>query len=252
MPITTKVGLPTDVDPANASVFDPLWKTVARKAVGLMGWDDPNNQVLGVGNPLVSIYPTKAEREVGTQVFKNSAQRFANPALTEATEWFANKYPRIAAHMRLQRAPLSSIINRPSAMAYVMNRAGRVASPETINMGVRIGQDIGENPNIARNIIAHEGTHVAQHLMNSDYKDLYEAAGNLGGTMGNPYEMSAYSIGKAAEEGIPSTITRAVGTGDPNFTSLKEFMRLAQSAPPGTNPDVDTIRNILTRRGLIK
>lgn len=59
MPVIKVPSLPESVDPAQASVFDPLYKTLMRKATSLAGLDDPQSMVMQslAPSPLIARVP---------------------------------------------------------------------------------------------------------------------------------------------------------------------------------------------------
>lgn len=163
--------------------------------------DDPFG---GIGpTPLISIYktakgiPSKALRQKGTKDFLKSAANVGKN-FSDAANWFADKYPRVAAHMRISPKLLDSkqgsgaAINAPS---WIVN--------EPIKMQVsKLGRLLAdENPANARDYIAHEGTHVAQALGNRHTDFLYRSASELGSYLTNPFEIAARERGQAARLG---------------------------------------------------
>lgn len=51
-PVIKKPGLPNWADPETASVFDPLYETLIKKAVGALGIDDPTTAITSMASPM--------------------------------------------------------------------------------------------------------------------------------------------------------------------------------------------------------
>lgn len=181
----------------------------------LVGADDPTN-IMQVGGPLISIYknaagvPDKAIRAKATQEFLESARRFvtevpgrATRNISEAAEWLATKYPRVAAHTRITEGFIDPARN-PNAI----NFGAQIHTPPYIvNYPMKIefsklGGILSDNPDKAREMLAHEATHAAQALGNKYNAVLYKDASNLRGYMENPFEQMARARGEVAEAGM--------------------------------------------------
>lgn len=199
-------------DPANfASKLPEKLQWPVGAALGglksVFGGDDPSGSVMQTAAPaapLISIYkdangvPSAALRKLGTQDFLRSVEDFGNSAVTEAGNWFNQNYPRVAAHMRLSPADsalnMSTVASHPNTLGWAGTGFDEVKNPLEVGI-TKLGTGIIEaaaNPvNRAMGLFAHEGTHVAQSLGNSDYKDLYNGANAIGGYLSNPFEISA-------------------------------------------------------------
>lgn len=55
MPLYPRQPLPDWADPAQASVMDPLYKTLARRATSTLGLDDPSSQIMNAAMPMTNI-----------------------------------------------------------------------------------------------------------------------------------------------------------------------------------------------------
>jgi hypothetical protein len=152
-----------------------------------------------VSAPLVSIYKDAAERMAGTQKFLNTAKTL-NPKVGEAAEWLAAKWPRVAAHMRINPKLIStsSAENPEMVLARTNTPPARVTEPITIDYtALGLKDNIGD----VRNTMAHEATHVAQSLGNSRTSTLYRMANDLTGYHNNPFEQTARARGEVAQDG---------------------------------------------------
>ena len=180
--------------------------------------------------PLISIYkdlagvPSKALREKGTMAFLQSALDRANTAfrnpdvvpwqaehstdlpLMRSAEEFAAKYPRVAAHMRINPQTGDGVSNISGRYAAnIQTPTGRVGKPMTVTYS-ESGLKDAVNPDRARDIIAHEGTHAAQALGNHNFAELYHSANKIAGYHDNPFEQMARNAGENFATGIRSPI----------------------------------------------
>jgi hypothetical protein len=197
--------LPWWADPKKASVLDPYYITLARKLAHYSGLDDPNSAMqMGAtaAMPLVSIYKSIPEREAAEQTFRALAKLKWPDPLAEAAEKFADKYPRIAAHInpdigmgRNPRAPMSTQVPNLG-----------VKEPVNVNVSPMGAQTLYSLPpamaaEAAENFMQHEGTHVAQALGNNETSTLY---GNSLKMVG--YPQNAFEIAARAAEPTPSIL----------------------------------------------
>lgn len=150
----------TPPDAANiASKFpEPLRKAGGAALQGLfdlVGADDPMTGLYPT--PAISIYkdaagiPSKALRAAGTKEFLESAmdplRKLMNQDLPAAAQTFANKYPRIAAHLRINDDYLKSKFSVPEHP---------IQKPMNVSIGI-----LSSNPLFD---LTHEATHGAQAL----------------------------------------------------------------------------------------
>lgn len=186
-----------DIPNLASKLPSPLQKPVGFALEGLkqaLGGDDPSS-IMQVGAPMVSIYkdaagvPSAVLRAEGTKNFLQSAKDTAINGIDTAAELFAEKYPRIAAHMHLKRSENYGL----PMMAQAHSPYGKVAAPINISMSP-------EQP-YPLNVLTHEGTHVAQSLGNSDALALYDFANEHKdlGYPRNPFEHTADYAGELAE-----------------------------------------------------
>src|SRR3990167_7549927 len=145
-----------------------------------MGGMSPNPMV----SPLISIYKNAAARKAGTKGFLESAKNMGIEGFTRASEEFASRYPRVAAHMRMgtEAAP-------PESAAAIVAPDWKVTEPIETRLS-KIGRMNSEDPSQALPYLMHEGTHVAQALGNKHFTPLYKA-GQKFGQFRNPLEKSA-------------------------------------------------------------
>jgi hypothetical protein len=259
-----------DIDAANiaSKLPEPLRKpagTLLEALLQVTGAEDPNNVMQSIpAGPLVSFYkdaagvPSKALRELGTTrsvaISKANAEKLGAPAIGDAFEEFAQKYPRIAAHFKVRPE-----ITPRNVVGSVNTDALRYLNPSDPSLGINtipldVGQAgidaINEAPILAKNLIAHEGTHVAQRLgAGDDYGKLYSISNRLTGYFKNPFERTARFNGNEASL-IPNTDNHAkVGV-----TQLLRELSRRTSFPQATaerwelEPLKDTLKDILDRR----
>lgn len=183
---------------------------------------------------LISIYKNKAAREAATEAFKASANQLQFPIrIADAADWFASKYPRVAAHMRINPEVLSGQSSHTPSGGFAANiqtPPGKVTEPMTVNFSRRGLDALDLDPDAAFDMMAHEGTHAAQALGNSSFNQLYNAAHNLTGYQDNPFEIMAQMRGMTAGEGgtkVPRMIMQ--GT-EPDTYVRQTALRLLEYA----------------------
>src|SRR4051812_3494215 len=163
MPVIKKTELPEWANPQDESVMSPLWKTLVRKAVGVMGLDDPNS-IMGTAapmeTPMISIYADKAAREAATNAFYQRVKEFAKaqgkPAIQKAGKWLVDNYPRVAAHMDI--AP--ELASETSPYTAQIATQSPVRSPMAVKYSPS-GLERSRSSYDALNTMAHEATHAA-------------------------------------------------------------------------------------------
>jgi hypothetical protein len=145
----------------------------------------------------ITMYPSRTIREAATRQFVTDAAA-THPTLQEAAERFATRYPRIAAHTRVEAIPTPAGASMTKAAQVDWNHL-----PEPVLPGASVGgriplqilprgaQELETVPTFADEILSHEGTHVAQRLGNRETPRLYDTASRLVGYPNNPFEASA-------------------------------------------------------------
>lgn len=100
-PLIKSPELPWWADPKGASVMDPLYVTLARKAAGILGADDPNSQVMNIaGGPLATTVESKGLSPLLKAIFTKSpeAEGVYNKAMaSQLPEVLANRQASNAA-----------------------------------------------------------------------------------------------------------------------------------------------------------
>jgi|SRR6185295_624910 len=262
----------------------PLWKQYARNAIdapvgalkGYLGMGSPEDASSGeyVANKLfqqtrdpdpylskltqnipgmtgdmaqgISMFPNRGARILGTNAFREAADD-APKNIGLALHEFADKYPRIAAHMK----PTAGESYVRGANASLEIPGGKVAEP-MLTKFTKLGREkAAPHLDAARNMVFHEGTHAAQALGNSDTQQLYINAHKLGGYEQNPFEINARNSGQRNYPGAPVT----------NRININENLaNLAQERlnDPRITRSVDTklaaekIQEIQKRRGVLQ
>jgi hypothetical protein len=228
----------------------PLQQPVGAALGGLMsvfGGDSPESMIPGPSGmeaaPLISIYkdamgvPSKMLRQGATQEFINSARALDEPTIENAAYEFASKYPRVAAHMRMQ--PNMDMTNEYNAITHVP--AFEPEAPIKVaysNTG--LAKDASSQAE-ALNTIFHEGTHVAQALGNRYTDLLYRLGLKLpGGYMKHPMEESARAAAERTTGEIP-------GIAYPAIRGLRQAAEQALSETGGrtVNEATRAAKNIL-------
>lgn len=210
------------------------------------GGDDPSGIMqTGAPTPMISIYkdaagvPSAALRAEGTKRFLQSAKDTAIHGMDTASELFAGKYPRIAAHMNLIREPKYDL----PMMGETRSPYGKVTKPINIHLSP-------EQPH-PLNILTHEGTHVAQSLGNSDALELYDLMNEHRdvGYRNNPFEKTADYAAQRAEARPPGYYTP--NTSNRPWNAIKAIKSLMSSDQRNyitlDNPK-DEVLKILKRR----
>jgi hypothetical protein len=179
----------------------PLQYPVGAALGGLasvLGSDNPESIMPGPSGmeaaPLITIYkdamgvPSKMLRQAATQEFVNSARALDEPYIENAALEFAHRYPRVAAHMRMQ--PNMDMTNEYSAITHVPGY--EVTAPLKVAYSNRgLARDANSQAD-ALNTMFHEGTHVAQALGNKWTDILYKMGLKLpGGYEQHPLERTA-------------------------------------------------------------
>lgn len=152
--------------------------------------------------------PDKLARMLSTDTFKT---KMAAMGMSKAGDEFAERYPRIAAHMNPSK--IEGMIDGKTTWGKAM--VGQDPNP-TIDVKLN-----PLSPNL-RDTIAHEGTHVAQRLgMGKRMPQAYIDADEIVGYADNPFEQSArsaakrYGLGKEGrspyklKEGLEDTVRKA-------------------------------------------
>lgn len=221
-------------------------KQAARERLGIKDYtpDDMMNMV-GPGVPIAGMtrflkagtkIPDVARRMEGTQNFLSRIKVLGTDA-HEAGQLFAQRYPRIAAHMGIEHMPASMQKANPTAHAFadVGNRSKGVF-PEKTN--VLLGKKAySEGQRNMEDVLLHEGTHVAQDLGNKNTLGMYMASKQGLKKLGadealsyaaNPFEISARTAAsrKLGEKAAPYSALRGVDT-------------LVEKLPPGSTERLD-------------
>lgn len=218
-------------DPANVAskLPRPLQWAGGAALQGLsdaFGGQDPAGgimQAAAPAMPMVSIFkdaegiPSRALREAGTSTFRDLANKLASythisehfgevnhtTQLPQALNEFADRYPRVAAHMEPK---FGGPMGLTAANITTPNLGGVVAPMPTrftpLGRSSVSSGDYGRDLAKARNLVFHEGTHAAQALGNSDMGYLYNQANKLPGRYEeNPFELMAKARGSEAKVG---------------------------------------------------
>lgn len=179
------------------------------------------------GNLLKEV-PDIEARKLATDTFVE-AGREMSPAMGHAAEFMAKRYPRVAAHTRLNPIPIDDYDSsgmqvlghaKTSEAGYPNRMAGYPVPVEITEHGIK---KTGGAPatefvkaippthtrfqvdkttqgfDEARDLLAHEMTHVAQRLGNRHFNDLYAELDRLVGYQENPFEVTARMRGEAAK-----------------------------------------------------
>ena len=173
------------------SVVESKWEEPIRKTMNMIGSlvggpeDLINPITTGPVSPLISIFKNKIARHAGNVEFLNSINEFAlnhptiGPYIRHAALDFEKRYPRVAAHIRMN----PDLLEDPTTMAYMEMASSKVTEPLRMGIGRTGYEELAKSVNPqskARELLFHEGTHAAQNLGNSDYENLY-----LGALRGN-------------------------------------------------------------------
>jgi hypothetical protein len=243
MPVLSFPKLPESVDPAKASDDDALYQTLLRKAASALGLDDPVGAAMGMVSPMpaVTMFPV-----TGTKLANEAARKAGNTAyeaaiknmprnLRRGFEAFAQRYPRVAAHMEPGFGKSTSGNKRVEAFTSVPGT--KVTEPVPVGI-TRYGRFMTSRfmpggAKRAKNLIGHEGTHVAQALGNQDLGTLYDAAETLYGYKNNPFEVTARRAGLRTEDPLSTALE---GTYDNAINVLRRHLYQLESARGGANP----------------
>lgn len=222
MPTIPNPRVPQWLDPEQASVTeDPLTQVLRQylaPAIRTVYGDpaDPNTAMqTAMPNALVTLFKDKAAREAATALYRSGMKR-AGPIMERTATEFADRYPRIAAHIKPVLRKKDVIYPmpeggefRPAASIsvpepFVVAQAGGTPTelPRTLLNLYPEGRQVALPK--ARFMTSHEGTHTAQALGNKNFMELYQLANKLMGYGRNPFEDSANRTGRAAVEQMPT------------------------------------------------
>lgn len=207
----------------------------AAKTLGL-GEMDPGDVVnpiaSGPAAPLVSAFKSKALREEATKRFIDEAYKL-NPKTGEAAEWVASRYPRVAAHTKVQPNPVRGTFNAqiytswPGRMPIEFSHAG-----------------LEQTANHVRGSLMHEITHAAQKKADPRYYNrLYNKVDEAFGYIKNPYEVGARLRERQAE---------AMAGGRPFLGTTPRIPDEAWKSRDALNALRGTIWNTADQRGLLE
>lgn len=165
-------------------------------------------------SPLISIYKDKAAREAATEEFRNSVQTFISRnempdvvrnAWGNAADYFASRYPRIAAHVRQSPGLHSYALGGQQAGASIITPIDKVTAPMSMHLHSGGISPIERDPREAFDFMFHEMTHAAQSLGNKDSDELYNAAASMLPYKYIPQESTARMGGAKGKFGIKAT-----------------------------------------------
>lgn len=220
--------LPSSDEPLAQS--NPIDGIFGRGALDMVA--DPSNIAPGGGAvDAVSMFANKGLREAATNLFRTNSAKLPG-SLPQAAEAFADQYPRIAAHTNITPevdpyAGKFGMVMRPPP-------GGKVTKP----VDVGFGESVPMMPDdVTKNMVFHEGTHVAQALGNKDMNKLYDLVNDITGYRKNPFEVSARYSGKkaATEPGIASP-----GRPPKTIEKLKKLSQVNSHGLPVLNTEAST------------
>lgn len=268
--------------PESPSVFDPWYTQFGRNllegAKFIVG-ETPQEQLLntltmGAGGPLVTAYKSTAARKLGTKAYVEAGSKLG-PYMQLATEEFAKRFPRIAAHANLKQAVEYSDRVKgltKSGRSWVDQRQvtpeGRISkylNPNTSQEAQEILEKLSQTERddwlLARALYHtfHEGTHIAQGVGNKDNREIYHLAKKLFGYENVPQELTAHYTGsKYATKFVPEANYSTISFNDnkkfvPAIRELlrklgPDFAERTRGISGGTEVE---LANILRRRGII-
>jgi hypothetical protein len=150
-----------------------------------------------IASPLVTLYkdaqgiPSQTIRAEQTAKLLEHVKNNFGGNIQAAVEWFAKRWPRLAAHFNL---PNEHLTNSPGTLAAM------VQPPDVVRQGLnrdvlftKMGERVAQaDPAQARALITEEGgSHTAQNLMRADQmKTEYRPATKQVGYENNPYEIA--------------------------------------------------------------
>lgn len=142
--------------------------------------------------------PDIATRQAGTEKFVNDA-KLLDRGVGTAAEWFASRWPRVAAHIGIvpRIAPAGSsfyaaTIPEATLKGGKVRRLTKGALPKSIPMAFS-QEGVNLPPERLKGVMGHEGTHPAQMLgLGKDAADLYDVFTDALGYKLNPLELSAF------------------------------------------------------------
>lgn len=175
--------------------------------------------------------PNIARRMEGTKNFLER-MKVLGPDAENASKLFAERYPRIAAHMNVEHLTPAMQAEHPTASAFTgvgFRSKGEFPEQTPVLFGRRaygLGQENMEDT------LLHEGTHVAQDLGNKNALSMYNASTKALEKIGadpklayaaNPFEISARTAA-----------SRKLGEKIAPYSALKGVDTLVEKLPPGS------------------
>lgn len=172
--------------------------------------------------------PDIARRMQGTQDFLTKMKQFGPNAETAAT-LFAERYPRIAAHMGIDKLSKLKQIQHPTGKAFTdVGKRSAGAFPEQTPVRMRPGMDA----KTIEDSLLHEGTHVAQDLGNKNAMEMYTASDDALKSLGFN-ERDAYQL-NPLEISPRTAASRKMGENVAPYSALRGVDELIQKLPAGS------------------
>lgn len=179
--------------------------------------------------------PNIAARSAATQKFLD-AMKAMGPKAEQASTLFAERYPRVAAHIK----PVGEWMERGLKGVADVNRR----LPRERVTQVRLSTDPHAMQDIEETLL-HEGTHVAQDLGNPGTYNMYRKyheimepiIGKRAAYATNPFEKSANAVA-ARKLGTPGV--------DP-VNALELFKQAVEKLPPGSPERIELARSMMRR-----
>jgi len=193
---------------------------------------DPVSTELSMPTVMMTRYlekgaPNIARRMQGTADFLKKMTDLG-PHAERAATLFAERYPRVAAHIGVEKLPMMKRLAAPTGKAYTgvgERSAGAFKEMTPVQFNPSYSKDIEDT-------LLHEGTHVAQDLGNKRTMSMYGASDKALKEMGMN-EREAY-IANPFEVSARRTAERKMGANVPPFSALKGVDTIASSLPEGS------------------
>ena len=186
--------------------------------------------------------PNIARRMQGTADFVKRMTALG-PHAERAASLFAERYPRVAAHIGVEKLPLMQRLKSPTGKAFAgVGERSKGMFPEMTP--VQFNKDYTGKG--IEDTLLHEATHVAQDLGNKRTLSMYGASDKALQEMGmNPRE--AY-IANPFEVSANRVAARKMGENTPPFSALKGIDTIADVLPEGSR--TQALLNYMRKRGM--
>lgn len=226
MPTFPVPKVPEAIDPKQSSVFDPLYQSLARKAVDLSGLTDPTSGVMqsALPTPLIAKIPFDKIAGRNEQLLQLLKDRGVSQELQDAVGFAAKKYPRVLGHVQSVFEVPPTKEAQTALGPRTLGASGEYSKHSPLNLSEILTNPTGlmKYPHHSGETLAegtaetfgHELTHAAQRLWNgnNNFRTMYDNSVKWGGkpTYGDSvFEVGARNAGQNFKAKMMADVTQA-------------------------------------------